>query len=356
MANKIKRTVGFIGRFAAQVVIGMVFFPIALVSAILLPKVSAKAFNLSANFVTEPIITGYILVFSALPMKWWKKHMLDKVGGVKTYTVDWQRNYYFATRTERSAKSLSLSGCRAVLKDKRLAARDVDNILERTDAKEIIQSLTDIRQAKIYKIYSDNRLINMMSDEACHIATDLTGDYVDFVKSGMKLEPDEWYELIEASKEDFDKCLLMQTPPESIVKMLLTNPDFSLEAEVCIKRYGLSAKLIQSLDEKQLEGIKEPLKEFSQRTFLQRTHSLEELEKFFVQEGKICVDAQKVMNVEQYKVFHKSQKLSPEVIEHFLAKEDMRMAKLIFSFEEELSDKAKAIIEASAALKDLSMK
>jgi len=355
MAHIIKKNLDVIVKvvtIAAQIVLGIVFFPIAVVSAIILPKLSSKALR----WDIIPIKADYVLVFLVLPMKHWKRWMIEEIG-VENNASNWQRKYYFAVRTKRAADRLSGGGVRAVLKDDRLDARDVDNILARRDADELISSLPDLRQAKIYKISGDERLIGMMSDEAQHIAAELTGDYVEFVKAGMRLDGNEWYDLSERNKADLDSCLLMQTPPDSFVKLLLKRSTLELEAAVCVRKYGLSPKLIQSLSDEELAKVKEPLKEFSQRTFLQRTHSSQELDKFFIQEREICVAAQKVMNVDQYKLFHKAlYELDPEAVECFLAKEDLRMAELIFKYEEKLSDKAKAIIEASAALKDLSMR
>lgn len=179
---------------------------------------------------------------------------------------------------------------------------------------------------------------------------------------------------IQLSNEQFEVlltnnlyCLVCQyfckwTPSIAMINALLNiGTDMALDmvfevAEV----YGLSSSIIERVfsefDEKEVSKMQEALNVYSQRQVVISTqnneHTLQMWQTFCKNESNICFEAQKLMNLWQYKEYVQSgHTLDEKTVEFFMSKGDLPMCTLIFNSEQApLSDKSKAFVAANPKL------
>lgn len=354
--------------------IGVVLFlivslPFTMLSVFFFPSRTARFvyWKKKAGDMQELLDLEILLLEYVLPRRWSYK-IADEVGVRRLCTKRELDYYFYHRRTVPTLKEMSSYTLERVSSDKRLSQLDIQNLLDIEEFPEIFHELAAERQLEIFQMASTEcrrKLIGCLPEKLQHEALLMTNDYEAFVDWGFTLSDEELHRLMALGNQANAKKVIQdyvarQTPPDSFIKTLLENREmWSEELNFCIKKYGLSPKLIQSLDEDTLTAFDDQLSEYAERTFIQKATDEPTLRRFF--QGKdmeFSSAAQMVMKSWQYQIYADcGHKLSDEALEYFLAKGDVEIFKIFLQAKQEkgreFTQKATALIATNTVLMDL---
>lgn len=351
---------GIVG-FTFDVILFIILLPLTLVGIVFFPRLVSRMAYIKGHFGIT-MDTQIFIVLCFLPRHW--AYIVGDEIGLKKIPVPCQVDYYF--RRERTASTLSKIETEALEKivaDKRLFQTDITNLVENTKFQNIFTHMEEDRQIEIFEMAGvDDRikLIGLMRDEMAHRAFSKTWDYDTFIKWGFTFNDEELRCLLryehQAYKEYFLRIVSRQTPSDEIIKKMIGNPAWQNELLFCVKKYGLSPKIVQTLDAEKLNLLSQAMAEYAQRTFLLKTEDEETLKAFFEKTAKIEPEAQKVMKPYQYALFiDAGHHIDMNALEHFLAKGEVEMFKVFLRGEPnvKMSDKAECLACANPELAKL---
>ncbi len=303
--------------------------------------------------------TEILCVLYVLPRRW--AYIVGDEIGVSRLALPMQADFYF--RHDRSAATLSrveTGALKKIVKDNRLSQTDITNLAENTRFQNIFENLEQDRQIEIFEmadIQDHIKLIGLMSDETAHKALEGTRDYDSFIKWGFTFNDEELAYLLGFEhvryKERVLRIVSHQTPSDEVIKKMMGNAGWQNELFFCVRKYGLSPKIVQSLDSERLNLLSQAMTEYAQRTFLLKTEDVETLKAFFKKTAKVEPEAQKVMKPYQYEIFIETgHHIDMNALEHFLAKGDVEMFKKFLRGEPEnkMSYKAECLAYANPEL------
>ncbi len=349
-----------------QVIFLIVSFPFAMLSLFFFPSRTARFvyWKKKKGDLQELLDLELLLLEYIFPRRWTYK-VADEVG-VRQVCTKRQLSYYFCyRRTVPVLEKMSSFTLNAVAMDKRLTQLDIQSLLDIEKFPEIFHELAAERQLEIFQMATTEcrtKLIGCLPEELQHEALLMTNDYEAFVDWGFTLSEEELHRLMALGNQANAKKVIQdyvarQTPPDSFIKTLLENREmWSEELNFCIKKYGLSPKLIQTLDAEKLKQLSQAMSEYAQRTFLLKTEDEETLKAFFEKTAKIEPEAQKVMKPYQYALFiDAGHHIDMNALEHFLAKGEVEMFKVFLRGEPnaKMSEKAECLACANPELAKL---
>ena len=338
---------GIIG-FTFDVVLFVLLLPLTLVGIIFFPRLVSRMVYIKGQFGIT-MDTQIFIVLCFLPRRW--AYIVGDEIGLKKIPVPCQVDYYF--RHERTASTLSKIETEALEKivaDKRLLQTDITNLVENTTFQYIFKNMEQDRQIEIFEmawVGDRMKLIGLMRDETAHKAFQKTRDYDTFISWGFTFNDEELRCLLgyehQMYKEYFLRIVTRQTPSEEVIKKMIGNPAWQNELIFCVKKYGLSPKIVQTLDAEKLNLLSQAMAEYAQRTFLLKTEDEETLKAFFEKTAKIEPEAQKVMKPYQYALFIETgHHIDMNALEHFLAKGEVEMFKVFLRGEPDAQMSCKA--------------
>lgn len=191
-------------------------------------------------------------------------------------------------------------------------------------------------------------------------------DKAAIVKAGFVLTDTQFNTLVSRGCcEEINVYISRWTPSSAMIRSLIAGGRIENLVNVC-KKYGLSADLVNMVfvqpDKKMVEAVQEALVVYSHRQVVLNTAdqrveaNVREWNVFCdkVKDGRIRVEAQKLMNLCQYEAFHKAgHVLEKAAVEEFLATGNVEMCSRIFKYEDNygrVSDVADALVAANPKL------
>lgn len=334
--------------FIFYVVLFILLLPLTLVGMILFPRLVSRMPFIQGDF-GEMMYTEILCVLRILPRR--SAYIAGDELEVSDLPLTLQRDYYFKhKRTVATLRDVETEALEMIVADKRLFQTDITNLVENTKFQNIFTHMEEDRQMAIFQMASINdriKLIGLMGDETAHKAFQETRDYDTFISWGFTFNDEELRCLLgyehQTYKEYFLRIVSRQTPSDEIIKKMLGNPAWQNELIFCVKKYGLSPKIVQTLDAEKLKQLSQAMSEYAQRTFLLKTEDEETLKAFFTKTAKIEPEAQKVMKPYQYALFISAgHHIDMNALEHFLAKGDVDMFKTFLRGEPEAKMSCKA--------------
>lgn len=331
-----------------NVVLFILLLPLTLVGMILFPRLVSRMPFIQGGF-GEMMDTEILCVLHILPRR--SAYIAGDELGVSELPLTLQRDYYFKhKRTVATLRGVVREALKMIVADKRLFQTDITNLVENTTFQNIFKNVEHDRQIEIFEmagIEDRIKLIGLMTDETAHKAFQKTRDYDTFISWGFTFNDEELRCLLsyehDCYKEYFRRIVSRQTPSDEVIKKMIGNPAWQNELIFCVKKYGLSPKIVQTLDAEKLNLLSQAMAEYAQRTFLLKTEDEETLKAFFEKNAKIEPEAQKVMKPYQYALFIKTgHHIDMNALEHFLAKGDVEMFKTFLRGEPEAKMSCKA--------------
>lgn len=224
-------------------------------------------------------------------------------------------------------------------------------------------------QCRYYYQANDSvNTIKQMSDEGRRRlwSKGTDADLINIVKAGFVLTDAQFYLLVRRGlNEAINFYICRWTPSSAMISTLISLGRTDHLVNVCA-RYGLSADLIKMVfdqpSKEMVEAVRKALVVYSHRQIVVNTAEQDiaacarEWNVFCneVKGGHICVEAQKMMNLRQYDVFHKAgHTLDRAAVEKFLATGNVEMCSRIFRYEKDygrVSEIADSLVTANPKL------
>ena len=210
-----------------------------------------------------------------------------------------------------------------------------------------------------YHVNLSTETIKQMSDEGRYMLFEGTkGDKMEIVKAGFSLSDKQFKVLADTHYgAAINIYISRRTPSSEMVKVLIANG--MIDSVVCVcRKYGLSADLVKcvfaSKNADMIEAVQEALIVYSQCQIVLTTGDCDWKVFCSKKDERIRVEAQKLMSLKQYEVFHNAgHVLENSAVEAFLAKGDVAMCGRIFRHEKNygmVSDLAKALVAGNTNL------
>ena len=351
--------------------IGIAVFPIVFLGTALFAKKMAKLFNKNTKgelgeYIRDLLSAEVAISGSLLPKS--VRFKIFEVAGKAGVSTKTELDYYFErARTAETVMKLSRYAYNQIWKEPLVDMEDVRAFWAKglDDVAYAFNALPSTRKVEIVDISRDERFIGLLNEEEQHEALRLTKDYDLFFNWGFTFNDEEFKRLIfEGEHEKFMRYVAKQTPSDAIVKELIAQRDkWHDELDFCVRKYGLSPKVVESIDEDVLDELEKAMMEYTQRTFVSKNEDGAMFKQFMkLCENDLCVAAQKCLKPSQYKIFHELNcGLDSEAIEHFLSKGDVEMFRLILSYEiaeggHNMTTKAAALIATNPTFLNMFMK